>query len=287
MTPEHYSYPASSKSDASDELINTWLLRPIAGLVVRLLYRAPVTPNHVTVAAILVGLTSAMAYAQGTRTACAAGGLLLTLKDILDAADGQLARARKQYSRAGRFLDSIGDILVNLAVFSGIGIALFRAAAGPVIAIVLPFLSFFFLTLRVSYHVYYQTTFLHLQDSYAVNRVTEEIRTEDLSQDPWTLRLQKVFQALYGWQDRLMAAIDRWSGYGRACDPAAWYADRTALRISSFLGLGTELFLVMAFSVWGKLTAYFILNLVGMNAVWVGCVVYRRSLARRIGRKAL
>jgi len=44
----HYSYSASIKSNISDEPVNVYLQRPIAGLVVRLLFNTPVTPNQVT-----------------------------------------------------------------------------------------------------------------------------------------------------------------------------------------------------------------------------------------------
>ena len=42
-TPRQYSYDLSVKSDVSDELINVYVLRPVAGFLVRFLYY---TPNH-------------------------------------------------------------------------------------------------------------------------------------------------------------------------------------------------------------------------------------------------
>ena len=57
-----------------------------------------------------------------------------------------------------------------------------------------------------------------------------------------------------------------------------------AVRISGFLGLGTELFLLMACSVAGDLTAYWWINLVAMNGLWLVCVGYRRVLGIRIER---
>ena len=61
-----YSYRNSIKSDKSDELINTYALRPIAGLIVWLLFDTPVTPNQVTLASIISGLAAALFYYQGT-----------------------------------------------------------------------------------------------------------------------------------------------------------------------------------------------------------------------------
>src|SRR4029079_13423727 len=56
-----------------------------------------VTPNHVTVTAILVGLLAAFLVSRGTWACVAAAGVLLELNSILDSCDGELARLRYQY----------------------------------------------------------------------------------------------------------------------------------------------------------------------------------------------
>lgn len=280
-----YSYRASVKSDASDELINTYVLRPAAGVLVRLLYPTPVTPNQLTLAAIGFGLLAAALYYHGGPLATALAGLSLTAKDLLDSADGQLARAKGMFSRAGRFLDSIGDIAVNGAVFAAIGAALARdgAQTGVLVACAAGFLG---LSLRVSYHVFYQTSFLHLESAYAGNRVSEEIREGDLQSDRFTLSLQRIFLVLYGWQDALMARLDAWSRGGAGTD-AAWYGDVMGARLSGFLGLGTELMLLTVCSLTGRLDVYLTANIVGMNLVWGVAVGYRRYvLATRLRRSA-
>ena len=282
-----YSYRDSVKSGYSDELINTYLLRPIAGILVRALYRTDVTPNHLTLAAIVCGLVSAMLYAGNVPALTLAAGLLLSIKDLLDSADGQLARAKQQYSRAGRFLDSIGDFVVNLAVFAAIGLALSDAKHGfPPLA--LAFLGFAGITLRVSYHVFYQTSYLHLQDAYGINRTNEMITEADRSAGAATRRLQAVYLALYGWQDTMMANLDTVCKKGLAGLPAAdaaWYGDRVGLRLSGFLGMGTELFLVTACSVANRLDVYLWINVLGMNGLWLVNLLYRRVfLSRRVAR---
>src|SRR5215468_12600739 len=64
-----------------------------------------VTPNHVTIAAIAVGLLAALLVGSGTFVAGAVGGVLLELNSILDSCDGELARLRFQYSKLGQWLD--------------------------------------------------------------------------------------------------------------------------------------------------------------------------------------
>jgi len=279
---EDYSYEASVKSRASDEPINTYILRPAAGLLVRALYRTPVTPNQVTLAATAAGLAASVLYFQGTPLLTAAAGLSLTLKDTLDSADGQLARAKGMFSRAGRFLDSIGDFAVNLAVFAAIGAAMVRSGSGPA-APVLCLVGFLGISLRVSYHVFYQTSFLHLENAYTGNRTSEEIREEDSSEDRLTGALHRTFLFLYGWQDALVARIDaacRGTGESGAEADRGWYGDVTGVRLSGFLGLGTELFVLTAFSLVNRLDIYLLFNAAGMNLLLLVCIAYRRVVLR-------
>ena len=278
-----YEYKKSLKSSLSDELINTYLLRPAAGVIVWVLYRTPVTPNQVTIASTIAGLVAAGLYLRDQALATAIAGLCVTLKDVLDSADGQLARAKQQYSRIGRFLDSIGDFVVDLAVFTSIGWVLF-SSTGDWSKLLLALLGLAGITLRVSYHVFYQTSFLHLEESYQVNRVTEDVTQEDLAGDPLALRLQQVFQFIYGWQDRLMLRIDGWCRAGRTDRDflMRWYSDPTGLRLSGLVGIGTELFLLMVCSVLNELSLYLLLNIFLMSGIVLVSVSYRRWYLRTI-----
>lgn len=241
------------------------------------LYRAPVTPNHVTIASTIAGLVAAGLYLRNEAFYTAVAGLCITLKDVLDSADGQLARAKQQYSRIGRFLDSIGDFVVDVAVFGAIGWVLY-SSTGDWRMIILSILSLIGITLRVSYHVFYQTSFLHLEEQYQINRVTEEITVNDLEGDPVALRLQEVFQFIYGWQDRLMLRVDTWCRRGREERDflGRWYSDPTGLKLSGLVGFGTELFLLMICSVFNELSLYLFLNVFFMSGIVMLSVFYRR-----------
>jgi phosphatidylglycerophosphate synthase len=276
-----YDYKKTLKSTLSDELINTYLLRPIAGFIVWILYPTSVTPNQVTIASTLVGLIAAGFYLENEAVSTAIAGLLVTLKDVLDSADGQLARAKQQYSRIGRFLDSIGDFVVNVAVFSAIGWVLYDSTSS-LWMILLAFLGLAGISLRVSYHVYYQASFLHLEEKYEVNRITEEITPEDTRQDPLTVMLQRLFQLIYGWQDRLVVRLDGWCSGGLTDKEFAvqWFSDVIGLRLSGLVGIGTELFLLMLCSVLNELKLYLLLNVFLMNSILFVSIFYRRWYLR-------
>ena len=285
-----YSYKASLKSERSDEPINTLLVRPAAGVIVWLLYPLPVTPNHVTLISIGVGIAAAAFFLGGPGIWAVLAGVLVELKDVLDSADGQLARVRRVSSRAGRFLDSIGDFFVNMVLMAAVAIHLYTSGAS-VTVFAAAAAAFLCMTLRVSFHVFYQVSYLHLAGSYGTNRLTEQITSEDqATESRVTILLHKVFLLLYGWQDTLMAAIDRWMLPDRGLPQSAalpWYGDGLALRLGGFLGLGTELFVLALCAVAGLLPHYFAVSLLGMNGLWVAVILYRKLLlAPRIEARA-
>ena len=279
--PKPYSYTDSVKSDVSDELVNVYLQRPIAGMLTRIAYATPVTPNHLTIAAIAFGLGGSIFLSFRAPSYAAAAGCFY-LKDLLDSADGQLARAKQLYSRRGRFLDSIGDFTVNFFLFAAILVWLLRQGSSPLPALLLSLVGFLGVTLRVSYHVFYQTSFLHIRRTYETNRINEEFRAEDFGEDIGTVRLQRIFLMLYGWQDRLMIRADAWSrGKHRAAPDAAltqWYADAAGLRLSGFLGLGTEFVALTLCLIFRSIGTYLFISVGALNGVWLASVLYRRMV---------
>ncbi len=279
-----YSYENSIKSNNSDERINVYLQRPIAGLIVRAVYLMPVSPNHLTLVSILFGVIGGVLVAlPDARLAVA--GLCLYLKDIFDSADGQLARAKQQFSRRGRFLDSIGDFIVDLFLFGGMCVFLYRGGASILISLSIGVAGFLGVSLRVSYYVFYQTSYLHREQKYQTNRISEELRDQDYLEDRTTLWLQRMFIFLYGWQDRLMLRLDVWCFRGENREhgtvPAAWYQDVIALRLSGLLGFGTEYVVLTACLLFGSVSTYLFFTLIFFNGVWLCSILYRKFFLSR------
>jgi len=274
----------SLKSDSyfADELVNIYLLRPIASLIVWAVYPTFITPNMVTIAAVVIGCAAGWYYSIGTAAATVTAGVLILIKDIVDDADGQLARAKELYSRRGRFLDSIGDFVVDVCVFSGIGWSVYHAGAGisgPLLAV----LGLAGITLRVSYHVYYQVSFLHLEKRYGLNRIVEEVTEEDKRGDRVAYFLQRIFGVIYTPQDRMMRRIDDWCRGKRVRDEVlkTWYGDRFGLRLSGLLGFGTEISLLAVCSWFDAVGTYLWLNVILMNGICLASVFYRKFVLAR------
>jgi phosphatidylglycerophosphate synthase len=106
-----------------DTLINS----KVSMRITRLLARTRLTPNHVTLVAVVFGLIAATLVSGGRYWPAAIGGVLLEINSILDSCDGELARLRFQYSRLGQWLDNLSDDVVDNLFIIGAGIG----AGGP------------------------------------------------------------------------------------------------------------------------------------------------------------
>lgn len=102
-----------------DALINWRFSMRITRLLAR--RSLAVTPNHVTIAAILVGLCASLLASRGQWWSFALAGVLLELNSILDSCDGELARLRYQFSKLGQWLDNLSDDIVDNLFLVSVG----------------------------------------------------------------------------------------------------------------------------------------------------------------------
>jgi len=100
------------KSRAVEDPVNLWVHRPLAYAFVALVFRTPITPNQITLLALLVGCIASACWFVGTPEMMFWGGVLLWSSAILDGADGILARAKQMFSDLGRALDGAADMIV-------------------------------------------------------------------------------------------------------------------------------------------------------------------------------
>lgn len=117
-----------SKPIEVEELVDRFVHRPLAALLVGLLVRSPLTPNQVTLLSGAVGVCAGAALGWGANRPGGrlVGGLLLFVAVVLDCCDGQLARARGTFSTIGAVLDGLADYAVGIAFGLGATYVLVR-----------------------------------------------------------------------------------------------------------------------------------------------------------------
>ena len=118
-------YLATRKKN--DQLWNTYFMRPIAGYVVAVLARTPVTPNQITLFNLFMFVVAAAAMVALPEHE---GGLvavgLLELSYLFDCTDGMLARHKKLASKTGHLFDFFTDELKAVLLAGSLGLRAYR-----------------------------------------------------------------------------------------------------------------------------------------------------------------
>lgn len=99
---------------------------PLGHAVVGALVRTPLTPNHVTIAHTLLGMTAGALISTGRPAMLVAAGVMYEVRSTLDCFDGVLARAKGTSSPYGRAMDQTGDFLGFAAFIIGSWVAFAR-----------------------------------------------------------------------------------------------------------------------------------------------------------------
>lgn len=117
-------YRDSLKATEAEEVSDLLIYRPISFLFVKATYPTNLTPNQVSSIAMLFGVIAGILFGFGTYSCLIAGGIFYFTCNVLDCADGQIARLKKNGTKTGRIIDGFIDYIVSISVFIGIGIGL-------------------------------------------------------------------------------------------------------------------------------------------------------------------
>ncbi len=105
-----------------DGVADRFVIRHVSLALTGVLTRTPITPNHVTLANVAVGLAACWFASRGSRVGFALAGALMFLQLVLDSSDGELARIRHRHSRFGMILDNVADDVIDNGFIAGLGL---------------------------------------------------------------------------------------------------------------------------------------------------------------------
>jgi phosphatidylglycerophosphate synthase len=278
-----FIYEKTLKTKTDDSFLNLQSFLYITSKqITKILFYTPVTPHQVILLSLIFGLFASFLLIQQNIYPVIAGAVLLFYKNVLDKVDGSLARAKGLDSRRGRFYDSISDFIVTLALFSAISYYLYLKYRNPVV-FATGFAAMIFSMLQCSFFIFYQVSFIKISGKDTINRLIETVTEEDKSsRDKWTLLLQKSFQLIYGWQDKIMFMLDEKlknkliSEFNIPADKfnLLWYKNKSFLTFSSSLSIGTHMLLIAVFAVLRSFEIYLFVNIILMNLLLICFVVY-------------
>jgi len=176
-----------------------------------------VPPPAVVAAATGAGIGAAVEIARGQFGLAA---LLIVLKTVLDNADGQLARATRRTSAFGRYLDSEADLLVDAALFAGLG----YATGAPLLALA----AFVVLTTVLSVN-------FNLRRLYEFERGSASAEPEEGG------LVRRIYALVYAPQDRAVERLVARRLRGRDEVARLAYHDRATIAVLHNLGLSGQM----------------------------------------------
>ncbi|HEY6065537.1 MAG TPA: CDP-alcohol phosphatidyltransferase family protein, partial [Thermoanaerobaculia bacterium] len=109
----------SLKPPELEERLDLWIYRPLAFLIAWPLRKTSIRPNQVSLGSMVCGVAAGLLFWRATRGAALLGGLAYLLGNVLDCADGQLARLQGCASPIGYLVDGAADYVGTTAVFVG------------------------------------------------------------------------------------------------------------------------------------------------------------------------
>ena len=283
------------KSKEVEDPVNLYVHRPLAYLIVALLFRTPITPNGITLMAMLVGVTAGACWLEGSHPAMIAGGILLWLSAILDGADGIMARAKNMHSQLGRALDGTADMVVATCTVVPAYIHLWHKHHSLwQVAVMVPVV----LTTIIHLNLYdfYKESYLRMtrikQGGEGEDRPLIEARVEKMRQERvrWFVNfaMRGVFLPFLKLQERLVRLTNPKGMRGEDM-PAATETSakiyrehhRMPMRLWTFISLAPHSYLTAIFAMFDRIDIYLWLRLLGMNFLFIVVLIWQRRASGR------
>lgn len=280
-------YKSSLKAIEVEEIFDLIIYRPLAFLFVKATYSLNITPDMVSLAALSIGSTAGIMFGFGSYTFLVIGAVLYFTSNVLDCADGQIARLKKNGTKVGRIVDGFVDYIVSIFVFIGIGIGLAKQYHwhevnlwgnsflqwDPVVYIwVTAILGGISSAVQAFYFDFYRNKFLEVVYGRAQN-IIEEIREyEEESQrlkENGSHPFQRFLISVYLKYSALQLKIqkDHEENHNeQKPNPKVYYTkNRLLLRLWSYVGSTTHITLCVITALLGNMEAFLIICILPLN----------------------
>jgi hypothetical protein len=257
-------YRSSLKMVEVEEVLDLVFYRPLAFLFVKLIYRTDVTPNQLTVIAMLFGIAAGACLATGWPALYIPAAVLLILYITIDCADGQLARIKHNGTRVGRILDGISDYIVEITTYVGLATGLTIAGNPPFTVWILASAAGASNIIHAALLDYYRNMFLDnvLQRVSILDEDLEEFREEyHALMTQKGAHFQKLVLRMYfgysSFQARLTTRPHTAPTQQRFAPDAYYKKHKLTVRLWTFLGTTTQMSYLIVCMLFHRFDVYF------------------------------
>jgi hypothetical protein len=277
-------YKSSLKSFDVEEILDLLIYRPISFLLVKLIYPTNLTPNQISIISMIFGLGSGILFYFGEPLFIALGGISIFVSNVLDCADGQLARLKKNGTKVGRIIDGFIDYVTGASIFFGIGFALNHITGNALYSFGLAAIGGFSRILQNMFFDYYRN--MYLQYVYnKVNDVNEEVA--EFTEEKERLKnikgsyIDKYLVNMYLFYCSLQK--NSTSHVELNVTPEIYKEkNKLLLRLWSWIGSTTHLTLTIIFCFINRLDIYLILTIVLGNIIFLILLLIQKSTIKKL-----
>ena len=285
------TYRESLKAIEAEEVFDLLIYRPIAFLFVKITYSTNITPNQVSSIAMLSGVIAGVLFGAGTYNYLIAGGVFYFTGNVLDCADGQIARLKKNGTKTGRIIDGFIDYVVSTAVFIGIGIGLVKYSNDGLYIWTLTVLAGISSAVQAFCFDLYRNKFLenvYGKFSSLENEIKEFEEEGERIRDIRGKNLDKFLIAIYliytHLQIKLQPRKTKEEVKEIATVPQEYYRkNKLLLRLWSLAGSTTHITVCIFCAFINKLEWYLLVCLIPMNALIIILYVIQRLVNKNSG----
>ena len=282
-----------------EETIDIYFYRPLGYVVALACKGLRVTPNAVTISSILIGVAGGHLLYYHDLAMNGWGLLLWVIADILDSADGQLARMTNHKSQFGRILDGLATNIIFLS-FYGHLFARAVAAGGSPWLIILVLASGFSHSIQSALADYYRNAYLKfvVDPSRSELERSAEIRAEykstSFSQHPFRKFLLRIYlnytveQELFTKNFQVLRnRVEEKFGY----HVPEWFSveyrrsNKPLIKYYAMLTTNTRVIVMAVCVLINHVQLYFWAEVVGLNAVMVIVTVYQENVSKMLLRR--
>jgi hypothetical protein len=263
----------SLKLKEVEEIFDLFFYRPLAFLLVKAVYRTKITPNQLTVTAIVLGLAAGYFYSVGKPYWIAAGAVFFILSNVFDCSDGQLARLKHNGTAIGRIIDGLADTIVFVAVYLGIAIGFANHQENPAywwIMLVVTGLSTGIHSVLVDY---YRNRFL---DFYTLRKNNFEDGLQEFKDAYELVKHQKgkrferwviLFYLRFSAMQRILVARKKQTKVLNVSPQEYYRKNRIIMRFWLILGPTTQITNIIVFSLFHRFDLFIWVVLFGFNGL--------------------
>ncbi len=280
-------FKQSLKTVDSEEIIDLVIFRPVSFVLVKLIYNTNITPNHISIVALMFGILSGVLYGFATYEFFILASVSFLICNVLDCMDGQLARLKKNGTKIGRVIDGFIDYLSSISIFLGLGVAMTSITGDPLYSWVLTVAAGISKALQNMFFDHYRN--LYLENVYhKVSSLDEEI--SEYSEEKERLKnsdgkyLEKFLISVYLAYSNLQKNSTKHIDFN--VTPEEYKSkNKLLLRCWSWLGSTTHMVLLVIFSFMNRIDLYLIVTITAGNLLFIVLMIWQKSLIRKLSRQ--